>query len=723
MTVEINDTVERYTISGVGPYAFSFRIFDEDEIFVQVDGGNEDTIDLAINTHYTVSGVDDEDGGTVTLTAAAAALYAGDTLDIRSNTAEYQPTSIRNQGSFLPEVHEDAFDRLARQIQDLSRKVSGAVRYPDDEIASAVAPKVNSRKGRYLFANAVTGLFEWVTSIATTALSQPIFNQYLADSDPYKRTAAEIAAGVTPSDYGYQPGHVKRYGAVVDGAANDAVALQSAIDVASAGRGEVSGIEGVLLVSSQVNLKSNVTIRGDGFGKSFIRASANSFSPLSDNGTSISNVVISDLTIEAVSAGTSNRGLWFNANTANVTSDVLVDRCRFRSMFRGIECDRVNGLKIRDCIFTGLTSVGVYVGETNSTGRSTKVSMIGCTFKENGGADTEGGLVVSYADEVETIGCHFETVGATSGSTNLYHACYYRTCTQGIVSGNTFKTLRRGAAVHIFANVSGGESRNSDITILGNTIEDAENYVGIRCDYVDNLTISNNTVRNSYNNGVYVSNIRGGAITSNVLLNNNEEGASGTAAGSAIRAEALTEFTITGNVAKESVAVGAQYAQGCFLLMEGTCDNGAIQGNTFIYSGSTSNGYYFCDASGAISRTSFTGNTQNGASSFFNEGTTCVDLSFFGNIVSNNGAGTGFLTPNQLRRFPARGNFNLGAPFAYESDGINVTARLSAAPSTDTWAVGDKVWYTAPAAGGAPGAVCTTAGTPGTWKAMSNLAA
>lgn len=47
----------------------------------------------------------------------------------------------------------------------------------------------------------------------------------------------------------------------------------------------------------------------------------------------------------------------------------------------------------------------------------------------------------------------------------------------------------------------------------------------------------------------------------------------------------------------------------------------------------------------------------------------------------------------------------------------------TAAPTTGTWAVGDTVWNTAPAAGGTPGWVCTTAGTPGTWKAMANLAA
>jgi hypothetical protein len=44
------------------------------------------------------------------------------------------------------------------------------------------------------------------------------------------------------------------------------------------------------------------------------------------------------------------------------------------------------------------------------------------------------------------------------------------------------------------------------------------------------------------------------------------------------------------------------------------------------------------------------------------------------------------------------------------------------APTTGTWRQGDVVWNTGAAAGGAPGWVCTTAGTPGTWKAMANLA-
>jgi hypothetical protein len=53
----------------------------------------------------------------------------------------------------------------------------------------------------------------------------------------------------------------------------------------------------------------------------------------------------------------------------------------------------------------------------------------------------------------------------------------------------------------------------------------------------------------------------------------------------------------------------------------------------------------------------------------------------------------------------------------------NIITYSSAAPTTGTWLRGDVVWNTAPAAAGAPGWVCVTGGTPGTWKAMANVAA
>lgn len=47
----------------------------------------------------------------------------------------------------------------------------------------------------------------------------------------------------------------------------------------------------------------------------------------------------------------------------------------------------------------------------------------------------------------------------------------------------------------------------------------------------------------------------------------------------------------------------------------------------------------------------------------------------------------------------------------------------AAAPASGTYVQGDICWNSAPAAGGAPGWICVTGGTPGTWKAMASLAA
>lgn len=56
-----------------------------------------------------------------------------------------------------------------------------------------------------------------------------------------------------------------------------------------------------------------------------------------------------------------------------------------------------------------------------------------------------------------------------------------------------------------------------------------------------------------------------------------------------------------------------------------------------------------------------------------------------------------------------------------ENDTLQPT-KQAAAPTTGTWRVTDIVWNSAPASGQPAGWICTVAGTPGTWKAMANLA-
>jgi len=226
MTTEVNDTVERYTISGNGPYAFSFRIFDEDDLTVTaLDSASLDPVTLTVNSHFTVTGVNDEDGGSITLIGSTATTYAGDTLDIRSNTPLEQPASIKNQGSFAPQVHETAFDRLSRQVQDQQRQIKQSFRYPDNVNLDGRMTTRAAWASRYVYVNE-DGEFEPASSIGSTALTQSIIGETL-----YPRTAAEIAASVTPVNYAYNVGVVERYQTYVDSSTDMATGLQAAINM------------------------------------------------------------------------------------------------------------------------------------------------------------------------------------------------------------------------------------------------------------------------------------------------------------------------------------------------------------------------------------------------------------------------------------------------------------------------------------------------------------
>lgn len=90
----------------------------------------------------------------------------------------------------------------------------------------------------------------------------------------YAQKQEEIDAGVTPTNYSYEPYSVLRYGAVADGVpatgagTDNTAAFQRAIDVAaefgSAGGGVVYVPAGVYKLNSALEIPPGVTVRGDG---------------------------------------------------------------------------------------------------------------------------------------------------------------------------------------------------------------------------------------------------------------------------------------------------------------------------------------------------------------------------------------------------------------------------------------------------------------------------
>lgn len=128
MTVSTQVSREDYTGNGVTTvFPYRFRIFNENSLnVVRTDtNGHEST--LLLNTDYTVNGVRSYSGGSITLISPLAINFK---LAIVRQLPTVQETDIRNQGSFFPEVHEDAFDYLTMLIQQNDEALTRALLKP-----------------------------------------------------------------------------------------------------------------------------------------------------------------------------------------------------------------------------------------------------------------------------------------------------------------------------------------------------------------------------------------------------------------------------------------------------------------------------------------------------------------------------------------------------------------------------------------------------------------
>jgi hypothetical protein len=121
-----------FTGTGVNTvFPFAFKVFTTADILLaKTDTGLVQTTP-ALGTDYTVTLNTDQNvqpGGYVTLLMALPAAY---TLTITSNVALLQPLSLTNSGGFFPKNIEDEFDRLTVLLQQLNFNGAQTLRVPE----------------------------------------------------------------------------------------------------------------------------------------------------------------------------------------------------------------------------------------------------------------------------------------------------------------------------------------------------------------------------------------------------------------------------------------------------------------------------------------------------------------------------------------------------------------------------------------------------------------
>jgi hypothetical protein len=115
-------------------FAYSFRILDDDHLLVTVRDSTGTETTLTKTTDYTVTGVGTSGGNVLLVNGSQDWLDVDGDLDtgwyltIRRVLPLTQPTDIRNQGAFYPEVHEDALDRLVMQNQQQQDELDRSVK-------------------------------------------------------------------------------------------------------------------------------------------------------------------------------------------------------------------------------------------------------------------------------------------------------------------------------------------------------------------------------------------------------------------------------------------------------------------------------------------------------------------------------------------------------------------------------------------------------------------
>lgn len=128
MTVNTVNSIAEFETNGVTTnYPFYFKFLANEDLVVTYIDPNGVSSTLTLGTQYTANGVGNDQGGSVITTTALA---GPGQLVVSREMDTFQQTSLRNQGKFLAETHEDVFDRLTMLIQQGFSMFTRALKRP-----------------------------------------------------------------------------------------------------------------------------------------------------------------------------------------------------------------------------------------------------------------------------------------------------------------------------------------------------------------------------------------------------------------------------------------------------------------------------------------------------------------------------------------------------------------------------------------------------------------
>ena len=129
MTVSSLTTKNSYSGNGsTSAFSYTFKIFDDDDVtgIIRTDSTGAETVKTK-TTHYTVSGVGNAGGGTITFTSGNIPA-SGETVLLLRNTPLTQATDYTPNDPFPAATHEDALDKLTLISQDTQEEIDRSIK-------------------------------------------------------------------------------------------------------------------------------------------------------------------------------------------------------------------------------------------------------------------------------------------------------------------------------------------------------------------------------------------------------------------------------------------------------------------------------------------------------------------------------------------------------------------------------------------------------------------
>jgi hypothetical protein len=540
---------------------------------------------------------------------------------------------------------------------------------------------------------------------------------------------------------------VKDFGAVGDGSTDDTDKIQLALNT---GKNIIFPSGSTYYVAGTLNVTQNNTSICIEGGATVYHAGT---------GTKCFNITGSNVTVYG-------EGVLYSLGTQDSTNSAITYAAIWVSgegcTIKGIRIQRVTrcGIYFNDVGFATITDITIDGEFDTSTWINTNTVLFGIFADPS--TTSQGQILVSSSKLSRLVsGIGVGNYGSAndgrgfSFTSNLFIDCadhgIYCVFTKGTtVSANSFD--RCGAAISLSG--SGHVISGNTVTNFGSA-RSVYDKVSINIREPINCIISDNTLIGPYGggySGIELSNISGTAINynivdSNVIINTGSVQGRMFVIGTSATTETMLGNTITNNVFKgpgnNNEAVAVFLMKSTFYGVDNIFSNNlihstnqwqclwinrqkkmTIHGNKFIWeysagSAATYDIVYIND----ISYCTFRSNSLSVIG-----GTNVTIRGITSNASSNNWYTENQSTLTDSSVTAATPIFNAGVSDRVINNTWNINRiEGTAAPTTGTWALGDVVYNTTPTAGGGAspfiGWVCTTAGTPGTWKTFGAISA